>query len=207
MNLENILLLIINAFLPLLIGVVLTFLKKTNLFTNKKVYLTSQIIAGVVFGFIAVFSNEILVVSRGEYVHMSNIAPIVAGFLFGWPAGVISGGIGFVFKVLAGYTWNASVNFEVWPAAISILISGSLAGVLFDFLFEKKTPYWFYSIAYVMFTVFAYFGLVALFHIGDKEFIKNIITSTGLAMGLSNCISILLLCIFSNYYNKNFVQK
>lgn len=68
----------------------------------------------------------------------STIPPVIGGLVFGWPAGVIGGAIGFIFRACMG-GWLA------WPTAIALLFSGCLTGATSHFIFKDKRPKWYFG--------------------------------------------------------------
>ena len=65
-------------------------------------YWVGQIIYGVVFGMIAILGTEWGIKMNGYFVNCRDAAPMIAGLLFGGPAGIIAGFIGGLERWLAG---------------------------------------------------------------------------------------------------------
>ena len=93
--------LIIIASMPFLASVVLFLIfhnRRKVEFSKKK----QQIIAGLVFGLVAIFATEYGVDVDGTIVNARDAAPLCAGLIFGPYAGIISGIIGGVERWFSG---------------------------------------------------------------------------------------------------------
>ena len=66
--------------------------KKTGF--KKLNYVLKQILIGVVFGGLSAFASSYGVELLGTVANVRDAAPLCAGFIFGGPAGVVSGIIG-----------------------------------------------------------------------------------------------------------------
>lgn len=137
--------LILTAFVPVIGSVALHLLFKTKKFKDNVPYMAEQIIAGVVFGIIAVMGTEFGVLYNGATMNVRDAAPICAGLLFGAPAGIISGLIGGIERWFAVY-WGAGMYTRV-ACAISTAIVGVISALLKKYIFGNNTPTFYYSFA------------------------------------------------------------
>ena len=70
--------------------------KKTG-FKNLK-FASKQILIGIVFGGLSAFASGYGVEILGTVANVRDAAPLCAGFIFGGPAGIISGIIGGLYR-------------------------------------------------------------------------------------------------------------
>ena len=101
-------------------------------------YSAKQIIIGIVFGLYAVCCTEFGVDIGGAVINVRDAAPLVAGFAFGGPAGIIAGLIGGVERWFSVY-WGGG---EVTRLACSLatVIAGFTAANLRKIMFNNKRP-------------------------------------------------------------------
>ena len=118
------------------------FLKKTKF--NKSNYWLQQVIIGLVFGGIAVLCTEFGVRSNDAVMNVRDSAPILAGLVFGLPAGLISGFIGGLERFLSAY-WRGTYYTQL-ACSISTFISGAVASLLYLAFFRKKRVAWYQGI-------------------------------------------------------------
>lgn len=115
------------------------FLKKTKF--SKLNYWIQQLIIGVVFGGIAILCTEFGVKNNGAVMNVRDSAPILAGLIFGWPAGLLSGFIGGIERFFSAY-WRGTYYTQM-ACSISTFISGALASLLYVAFFRKKNVTWY----------------------------------------------------------------
>ena len=115
------------------------FLLKTKF--NNLNYWVKQVIIGLVFGGIAVLCTEFGVKNEGAVMNVRDSAPIIAGLIFGWPAGLISGFIGGLERFFSAY-WRGTF-YTQWACSISTFISGALSSLLYFAFYRKKRVTWY----------------------------------------------------------------
>ena len=127
----------IAALLPVLFSIVLYVLENKALFhkADKKY---KQLIYGIVFGLLAVVGTEWGIPINGAQMNCRDAAVLVAGLMFGGPAGIIAGVIGGVERWFA-VAWGVS-SFTRVACSISTAMAGFFAAGLRKFLFEDKKP-------------------------------------------------------------------
>lgn len=94
-----------------------------------------QIVYGIAFGIIAILCTEFGVKDNGAVMNVRDSAPIAAGLIFGWPAGLISGFIGGVERFISAY-WHGTY-YTQWACSISTFISGAVAAFCSRIIFRK----------------------------------------------------------------------
>ncbi|MCQ2795596.1 MAG: SpoIIE family protein phosphatase [Bacilli bacterium] len=151
------------------------------IFTTKKgSYWWRMSVLGVIFGILTIvgyyFGIEIpveeeLVPLVGHdffVVGNSTIPPVIGGLVFGWPAGVIAGGIGFIFRACMG-------GWLGWPTAIALLLSGSVTGACSHFIFKDKRPKWYFGFLIAIFVETFNIYLIYLFNLNNISGTYNLV--------------------------------
>ena len=83
-------------------GALLYALEKHTAFGRLKYYFR-QVIIGIIFGVLAILATHNGIDAGGAVVNVRDAAPLTAGFVFGAPAGFLSGLIGGVERLIAGF--------------------------------------------------------------------------------------------------------
>lgn len=167
--------------------------------TPKGAYWWRMSILGIVFACTSIFgyylgveipvSEDLQGLVGGPYfvVGNSTIAPVIAGLVFGWPAGVISGVIAFVFRACMG-------GWLGWPTSIALLFSGLFTAAFSHFIFKDKRPKWYFGFLIAMFVETFNIFLIYLFNTQNvsstytlvKQFDFICITFAALTLLLTN---------------------
>lgn len=112
--------------------------------TEKLTYMQKQIIAGLIFGVIAIIGTEFGVPYEGTVINARDAAPLCAGLIFGTPAGIISGFIGGIERWFSVY-WGAGTYTRL-ACSISTCLSGFIAAGLRKYMFDDHTPPWGFAV-------------------------------------------------------------
>ena len=115
------------------------FLLKTKF--NNLNYWIKQLIIGLVFGGIAVLCTEFGVKNEGAVMNVRDSAPIIAGLVFGWPAGLISGFIGGLERFFSAF-WRGTYYTQL-ACSVSTFISGALASLAYFCFYRQKRVSWY----------------------------------------------------------------
>ena len=158
-----------------------------------------QVIIGIVFGLYAIGCTEFGVDINGAVINVRDTAPIVAGLVFGGPAGVIAGLIGGIERWFSVY-WGGG---EVTRLACSLatVIAGLTAANLRKIMFKKQRPSANFAVAIALGTEVLHMLLVLLTNMDNMsvafEFVQKCtapmiifnVIATGLAVVPSRKIS------------------
>ena len=131
--------LILLGLLPPLAAVSFFFLERKTKFASLRM-IYKQLIAGAVFGGIAVIATEFGTNINGAVLNVRDAAAVTAGLLYGLPGGIVAGIIGGVERFASAY-WN-NTFYTQWACSISTFVSGLLAGFLRHTLFKSRRPSW-----------------------------------------------------------------
>ena len=131
--------LVIAASVPVIVSLILN-----ALFHGKKMqslpYRKKQLIAGIVFGIIAIFSTEFGIPYNGAIINVRDAAPLCAALIFGSPAGMIAGFIGGIERWFCVY-WGGGY-YPRLACTISTCLTGIIGAFLKKDLFDDKLPEW-----------------------------------------------------------------
>ena len=131
--------LIIIAIIPVIVSLVLH-----SLFQSKKMqslsYMKKQVIAGIVFGIIAICSTEFGVPFNGAIINVRDAAPLCAALIFGSPAGLIAGFIGGIERWFCVY-WGGGYYTRL-ACSISTCLTGIIGAFLKRNIFDDRIPDW-----------------------------------------------------------------
>ena len=122
---------------PFISTIVLHGLFKTERF-RKMHYWTKQILAGIVFGIMAIYATERGVLYEGAIINVRDASPICAGLFFGAPAGIIAGLIGGIERWFCVY-WGGGYYTRV-ACSISTFLAGVTAALVRKYLNDDRMP-------------------------------------------------------------------
>ena len=123
--------------IPILLSVLLVLFFRSEK-GNKLSYLSKQIIAGILFGIVAICGTEFGVAIDGAIINARDAAPLCAGLIFGAPAGIIAGLMGGIERWFA-VLWGAGTYTRL-ACTISTILAGVIAAVLRKHIFDDETP-------------------------------------------------------------------
>ena len=103
-------------------------------------YKKQQLIAGIVFGIIAIISTEYGVPYNGAIINVRDAAPLCAALIFGSPAGLIAGAIGGIERWFCVY-WGGGYYTRL-ACSISTCLTGVIGAFLKRNLFDDRLPEW-----------------------------------------------------------------
>ena len=103
-------------------------------------YKKQQLIAGIVFGIIAIISTEYGVPFNGAIINVRDAAPLCAALVFGPSAGLIAGVIGGVERWFCVY-WGGGYYTRL-ACSISTCLTGVIGAFLKRNLFDDRLPEW-----------------------------------------------------------------
>ena len=138
-----IVLLVISALIPVAAAVLFYLLeKKTN--WNKLPYIYRQIFVGVVFGLLACLATHFGITTNGVVLNVRNASPLIAGLLFGGPAGIIAGIVGGLHRYVVAF-FGIGVYSQV-ACSVATVCAGIFGALSRKFIFENKRSSWLYGL-------------------------------------------------------------
>lgn len=125
------------AVIPIIFSVILYLIFNSERFKNvKNIY--KQLIAGLIFGGIAIIGTEFGVNIDGAIINARDAAPLCAGLIFGGPAGIIAGLIGGIERWFA-VLWGGGYYTRL-ACTISTILAGFIAAGLRKLIFDDDIP-------------------------------------------------------------------
>lgn len=203
--------LIITVFLNISLSVILYLIEKNTSY-GKLSHKVRQLIVGVLFGFIAMYSSTSLggMNIDGAIINVRDASPLCAGLIFGAPAGIISGLIGGIFRFVATFFGIAGAYTQL-ACSVSTILVGLIAAVLRKFMFDNKKPTWIYGVGIAMVCEIMHMLMIFLTNMNDVSTAFSFVKSCTLPMVIGNALSVgmavLLVSIASKEKNINRKEK
>lgn len=151
-----------------------------------------QIILGIIFGTLSLAALTFGGEANGNIDNVQDIAPLLAGLLFGAPAGILAGILGAAGRILISATSNTPISYA---AVLSLLAAGFFAAFLRRCLFDDKKPSAWYglsigflmSICHIMLFMLLYTRLAGFYktYILAETFLVPLAAGSGLGMLLA----------------------
>lgn len=150
-----------------------------------------QIISGILFGMLAVFSVTPWggVAVNGAVINVADALPICAGFMFGAPAGIIAGLIGGVYRYISVFFGGVGAYTQL-ACSVSMIIAGIVAGALRKFVFDNKKPTWAYGVIIALSLEVLHMLLVFLVNLNDATTAFVVVRQCAVPMLIANAISV-----------------
>ncbi len=182
--------LIITVFLNIALSVMLYIIEKKP-FYSRLPYKVKQLTAGILFGFIAMYSSTALggMNMDGAIINVRDASPLCAGLIFGAPAGIISGLIGGVFRYIATFLGIAGAYTQL-ACSVSTILVGFIAAALRKFMFDNKKPTWIYGIGIAMICEIMHMLMIFFTNMNDVATAFGFVESCTLPMVLGNGIAV-----------------
>ncbi|MDO4746235.1 MAG: SpoIIE family protein phosphatase [Bacillota bacterium] len=146
-----------------------------------------QTIIGVIFGIVAILATEFGIPVDGAVLNVRNAAPLTAGLVFGWPAGIISGVIGGVERWVS----NAG-DYTRLACSISTVLAGLVGAAVRKFMNDNKKATWFYGLAVGITVEVFHMLMVFLTNSDDIQRAFEVVQTCAIPMILANSISVML---------------
>ncbi len=174
------------ALLPPLAAALFSVLERKTKFANLHP-MHKKVIAGVVFGGLAVIATEFGTTVNGAVLNVRDAAVVTAGLLYGLPGGLIAGFIGGAERFASAY-WN-NTFYTQWACSISTLVSGFVAGLLRHALFPTKRPTWAFALVVGLVTETFHILMIFLTNVSDTVTAFSYVRVLGNPMILANMLS------------------
>lgn len=179
----------IAALLPVLVSIILYIAEKKTALgrVNGKL---RQVIYGVIFGGLAIIGTEFGITVNGAQANCRDAAVLIAGLMFGAPAGIIAGFIGGVERWIA-VAWGVG-SFTRAACTVSTIAAGFYAAALRKFMFDDKKPTWIMSFAIGIVIEVFHLTMVFLTNMDTPTEAMAVVSACTVPMLVSNGVSVML---------------
>ncbi len=182
--------------------VVLLYLVEKHTAVQKLPYMVKQLIIGILFGGLAIFSSQHGISFEDMIINVADAAPLCAGLVFGAPAGVISGIIGGLFR----FFWGTG-DYTRIASTVSIILIGCIAALLRNLMFDDKKPTWAYGMGIACVCEDIHMLLIFLFNLDDASTAFSFVNKCTPPMVIGNAIAIGLALIVVAFLSKDKFAK
>ena len=184
----------VNLIITVLFNIVMSvviYIAEGKPFYNKLPYKVRQLIVGIVFGLIAMYSSTSMggMSMNGAIINVRDASPLCAGLIFGAPAGIISGVIGGVFRYAAAI-WGIAGSYTQLACSVSTVLVGLIAAILRRFMFDNKKPTWIYGIGIAIICEIMHMLMIFFTNMNDVATAFGFVKSCTLPMVLGNGVAV-----------------
>ncbi|MBQ6493769.1 MAG: SpoIIE family protein phosphatase [Erysipelotrichaceae bacterium] len=179
--------LIVISSIPFLVCIFLYFQLRKEKY-NHISYTRKQLIAGIVFGCLAIIATEYGVPVAGSIINVRDASPICAGLFFGPWAGIIAGIIGGVERWFCVY-WGGG-HITRLACSISTVLAGFIAAYLRKYIFEDKIPHWLLALYTGIFCETLHMVMIIMTNVYDIRFVFNYVEACSQPMIIVNSVTV-----------------
>lgn len=207
MNFIDVLKLTSAALIPVILSIAGIFAEKNPKFSSINKHL-KYLIYGVLFGVCSILGTVLgAPLPSGAVVNVRDAAPIIAGLLFGGPAGIIAGFIGGGYRALT-IIWKPSLSYTVVACSISTALSGVFTALVRRLMFNGKRGTWYYGFFLGVLVEDFHMMLTILTHTKDLVTVyHNVIKTCAVPMILMNSIAVMLTILIVQIIEKEQLVK
>ena len=145
-----------------------------------------QIIIGVSFGAVAILATEFGIPVDGAVLNVRNAAPLTAGLVFGWPAGLIAGTVGGAERWL-----SHAGDYTRLACTIGTFVAGVFGAGVRKFMMDNKKASWFYGLAVGVTSEVLHMLLVFLTNADDIQRAFSVVKICAVPMIAANGLSVM----------------
>lgn len=178
--------LVTASLVPVVLSVAFFLLEKHTAF-GKRPSWQKQTVTGIVFGIATIVATEFGIPVNGAVLNVRNAAPLSAGLIFGWRAGVVAGLIGGVER-----WFTPAGDFTRLACTLGTIVAGIIGACVRKFLMDNKKASWFYGLAVGITTEVLHMLLVFLTNIGELHRAFAVVKICAIPMIAANGISAML---------------
>ncbi|MBQ3496911.1 MAG: hypothetical protein IJA73_02170, partial [Oscillospiraceae bacterium] len=146
-----------------------------------------QLVIGICFGALAILATEFGVPVDGAVMNVRNAAPLTAGLVFGWPAGILSGLIGGVER-----WFSPSGDYTRLACTLGTVVSGFLGAAVRRFMLDNARASWFYGLVVGVTSEVVHILMVFLTNTSDIQRTFDLVRQIAIPMIAANGISVML---------------
>ena len=174
--------------LPVLLSILFDYLEKQTKW-QKRPYGFKQAIIGIGFGTLAILATEFGIPVNGAVLNVRNAAPVAAGLLFGWPAGLLAGLIGGVERWFATL-WGVG-EFTRLACSLGTILAGIVGAASRAWMLDDRKPGWFHGLAVGITAEVMHMLMVFLTNTDDIQRAFQVVQQCALPMIAANGLSVM----------------
>ncbi|MBR5794247.1 MAG: SpoIIE family protein phosphatase [Anaerotignum sp.] len=194
---------------PILLNCILVlavYLSDKHIAANKLSYMKKQSIIGILFGCVSAFASGYGVNWLGTVVNVRDAAPLIAGLVFGAPAGIISGFIGGLYRWFSVY-WGGGTYTQL-ACTMATILAGFMAAGLRKLMFDDKKPTWGYGICIAVVCEVIHMILIFLTNMDNSSYAFEFVKGATIPMILGNAAAVgFAIIIVSILSHEKFTRK
>lgn len=180
------------SLIPIGVSIVFALLEKYNKHFQKMHRVPKQILVGVTFGVVAILGTVLGVpIEDGSIINVRDAGPIIAGLMFGGPAGIIAGFLGGLYRFVSVY-WGGSGAYTQLACSISTLLAGIFTAIVRRFIFDKHHGNWYYGFFIGVLIEDFHMMMVFLTHMNDVKTAYETVSACALPMILVNSLAVMI---------------
>lgn len=176
------------VFLPVVLCGVYYQAEKAHRFASFS-HRAKQILIGISFGVLAILATEFGIPMSDAVLNVRDAAPLAAGLVFGWPAGLIAGLIGGIERWFA-VVWGAS-EYTRLSGSLGTILAGVTGAAVRRFLMDNRKASWFYGLAVGITVEVFHMLLVFLTHMDELQRAFEVVRGCAVPMILANSLSVM----------------
>ena len=196
--------LLVPIFLNCIFVTVFYLLEKKTGF-KKLNYILKQILIGVVFGGLSAFASSYGVELLGTVANVRDAAPLCAGFIFGGPAGIVSGIIGGLYRFFSVY-WGGGVYTQI-ACTLSTMLAGFIAAILRRFMFDNKKPTWSYGVFITVVCEVLHMLMIFFTNMNDSSYAFEFVKGATLPMIIGNSAAVGISLLVVSFLNRDVKKR
>ena len=204
-NFWKYIILLVESLLVVVLAIIFYLLQNYTPFKKVR-WIYRQLIIGIVFGGAAIFGTEMGVDIGSSIINVRDAAPLVAGLVFGGPAGMIAAIIGSVERLVSTYVFYKGA-YSVVACVVATFLAGGYAWILRKYFFESKTPSWLFGFATAAIMEVIHFIVLYITNIKDPQTVLNIIMDIAIPMILGNGVGVALSCLAVGLLEDEYTYK
>jgi len=191
----DILKLILVSLIPVGCAVILmALLRYTKFGKIKKKYQT--IIISTVFSITCILGTILSVKTEsGAAINVRDASPIIAGLIFGGPAGIISGLVGGLYRFVAAF-WDSSLKTTQIACSVATALAGFFTAFIRKYIFNNHHGKWYYGIFIAILIEDFHMLMAYITNLNNTQLAYQIVKTAFIPMLLTNALAVCAASIF-----------
>ncbi len=151
-------------------------------------YIFKQAVIGVCFGCVCIAATHFGFQLEDTVSNVRDSSPLLAGLVFGAPAGIITGLMGGIYRWFAVF-WGAGTYTQL-ACSIAVVLAGFIAAALRKLMFDNKKPNAFYGAGITMVCEVIHMLLIFFTNMDDTVHAFEFVVGATIPMVLVNGITV-----------------